>query len=170
MNEQSVNGVDLAIDSVFSSRAPTDGPLAFEENESIDELTIVMPCLNEAETIAVCVRKALAALTENGIRGQVIVADNGSSDGSQEIARSNGARVVDVPIKGYGAALAAGISAANSHYILMADADDSYEFNHVPRFIAELRKGTALVMGNRFLGGIQPAPCPSCISTWAIPC
>jgi glycosyltransferase involved in cell wall biosynthesis len=131
-----------------------------QKSEGADELTVVMPCLNEAETLAICVQKAFAALGENGISGTVIVADNGSTDGSQEIARRNGASLVDVPIRGYGAALAAGIAAAQSRYVLMADADDSYEFAHIPRFLAELRNGTGLVMGNRFLGGIQPGAMP----------
>src|SRR3954454_15155744 len=120
------------------------------------ELTVVMPCLNEAETLAVCVDKALAALTENEIVGEVVVADNGSTDGSQAIAEAHGARVVPVPVRGYGAALNAGITAAHGKYVLMADADDSYNFAHIPRFLAELRKGADLVMGNRFKGGIGP--------------
>src|SRR5579875_3080514 len=105
------------------------------------ELTVVMPCLNEAETLATCVDKAIAALQENGIRGEVVVADNGSTDGSQEIAAAHGARVIAVPIRGYGAALDAGVHAARGTYVLMADADDSYNFAHIPRFLAELRNG-----------------------------
>jgi glycosyltransferase involved in cell wall biosynthesis len=124
------------------------------------ELTVVMPCLNEAETLATCVDKALAALRENGIAGEVVVADNGSTDGSQDIAASHGARVVPVPVRGYGAALNAGITAARGTYVLMADADDSYNFTHIPRFLAELRKGADLVMGNRFAGGIGPGAMP----------
>jgi len=124
------------------------------------ELTVVMPCLNEAETLAVCVDKALAALTENEIVGEVVVADNGSTDGSQAIAEAHGARVVPVPVRGYGAALNAGITAAHGKYVLMADADDSYNFAHIPRFLAELRKGADLVMGNRFRGGIGPGAMP----------
>ncbi|HWE77660.1 MAG TPA: glycosyltransferase family 2 protein [Pseudolabrys sp.] len=130
------------------------------------ELTVVMPCLNEAETLAVCVDKALAALAENHIAGEVIVADNGSTDGSQAIAIEHGARVVPVPLRGYGAALNAGIHAARGKYVLMADADDSYEFAHIPRFLAELRDrpdgsaGSDLVMGNRFRGGIGPKAMP----------
>ena len=127
--------------------------------ESI-ELTVVMPCLNEAETLAVCVDKAHAALRANDIRGEVVVADNGSTDGSQEIAEAHGARVVPVPLRGYGAALDAGITAAHGRYILMADADDSYDFAHIPRFLAELRNGADLVMGNRFAGGIGPGAMP----------
>ena len=124
------------------------------------ELSVVMPCLNEAETLAVCVDKALAALAENGIAGEVIVADNGSTDGSQAIAAEHGARVVNVPVRGYGAALNAGIHAARGRYVLMADADDSYEFAHIPRFLAELCAGAELVMGNRFRGGILPGAMP----------
>ena len=124
------------------------------------ELTIVMPCLNEAETLAVCVDKAFAALRENDIVGEVVVADNGSTDGSQQIATDHGARVVPVPVRGYGAALNAGITAARGQYVLMADADDSYNFAHIPRFLAELRNGADLVMGNRFRGGIGPGAMP----------
>ena len=127
---------------------------------SVVELTVVMPCLNEAETLAVCVDKAIAALRENDIVGEVVVADNGSTDGSQAIAAEHGARVVAVPVRGYGAALNAGISAARGRFVLMADADDSYNFAHIPRFLAELRKGADLVMGNRFQGGIGPGAMP----------
>ena len=128
--------------------------------ESPLELTVVMPCLNEAETLAVCIDKALAALRENHIAGEVVIADNGSTDGSQEIALAHGARVVPVPLRGYGAALNAGILAARGKYVLMGDADDSYEFAHIPRFLAELRGGADLVMGNRFRGGIGPGAMP----------
>ncbi|CAN5775353.1 glycosyltransferase family 2 protein [soil metagenome] len=130
------------------------------QNEAALELTVVMPCLNEAETLAICVDKAMAALRENGISGEVVVADNGSTDGSQEIAVTHGARVVAVPIRGYGAALNAGIQAARGIYVVMSDADDSYDFAHIPRFLAELRKGADLVMGNRFTGGIGPKAMP----------
>ncbi len=139
---------------------------AVTTRETPIELTVVMPCLNEAETLAVCVDKALAALAENHIAGEVVVADNGSTDGSQSIATEHGARVVNVPIRGYGAALNAGILAARGKYVLMADADDSYEFAHIPRFLAELRPrpdgsaGADLVMGNRFRGGIGPKAMP----------
>lgn len=124
------------------------------------ELTVVMPCLNEAETLATCIDKAAAALRENGIAGEIVVADNGSTDGSQAIAMAHGARVVDVPARGYGAALNAGILAARAPFVLMADADDSYNFAHIPRFLAELRRGADLVMGNRFAGGIGPGAMP----------
>ncbi len=124
------------------------------------ELSVVMPCLNEAETLAICIDKALAALRDNNIAGEVIVADNGSTDGSQTIAVEHGARLVPVPIRGYGAALNAGIQAAYGKYVLMADADDSYEFAHIPRFLDQLRSGSDLVMGNRFRGGIGPGAMP----------
>ena len=99
------------------------------------DITVLMPCLNEAETLAVCVRKARQAIADLGRPGEVLIADNGSSDGSQDIAAAEGARVVPVPVRGYGAALFAGIQAAHGKYILMADADDSYDFAHLPRFI-----------------------------------
>ena len=131
-----------------------------DRNAGGGELTIVMPCLNEAETLAVCIQDAQRALRENGIQGEVIVADNGSTDGSQQISHANGARVVHVPIRGYGAALLTGIRAAKTPYVLMLDADDSYDVTHAPRFLAELRKGAGLVIGNRFQGGIQPGAMP----------
>lgn len=123
-------------------------------------ISIVMPCLNEAETLAVCVRKARLAISEAGAQGEVIVADNGSTDGSQAIAEAEGARVVPVAVRGYGAALRAGIEAADSEFILMADADDSYDFSHLPRFLAALEAGSDLVIGNRFRGGIRPGAMP----------
>lgn len=124
------------------------------------ELTILMPCLNEAETLAVCIGKARGYLERSGVAGEVLIADNGSTDGSQEIARNAGARVVDVPTRGYGAALAAGIAAANSRFVIMGDADDSYDFANLDLFVRELRAGNALVMGNRFKGGISPGAMP----------
>src|SRR6201996_6204572 len=123
-------------------------------------VTILMPCLNEAETLAFCVRQAVAALRDNNIAGEVVVADNGSTDGSQQIATDEGARVVPVPVRGYGAALMAGIEAARGRYILMADADASYDFGQLPRFLAKLEQGNDLVMGNRFSGGIKPGAMP----------
>ena len=124
------------------------------------ELSVIMPCLNDAETIGVCVDKALAALRDAGIDGEVIVADNGSTDGSQQIARERGARLVPVPERGYGAALIGGFTAARGRYLIMADGDDSYNFAHIPRFLAKLREGADLVMGNRFQGGIEPGAMP----------
>jgi hypothetical protein len=124
------------------------------------ELSVVLPCLNEAETLATCVRKAQASLRRLGVTGEVVVADNGSTDGSQDIARAHGARVVDVPRRGYGAALMAGISAAHGEYVLMADADDSYALDDLDDFVAALRDGADLVMGNRFKGGIEAGAMP----------
>jgi glycosyltransferase involved in cell wall biosynthesis len=124
------------------------------------ELTILMPCLNEALTVASCVNKARDYLQKAGLRGEVVVADNGSTDGSQDLARQAGARVVDVPIRGYGAALIAGINAARGRFVIMGDADDSYDFTRLDDFVATLRDGTDLVMGNRFRGGIAPGAMP----------
>jgi glycosyltransferase involved in cell wall biosynthesis len=124
------------------------------------ELTIVMPCLNEAETVATCVHKAVGFLAESGIDGEVVVADNGSTDGSQRLATDAGARVVPIAEKGYGNALMGGISAARGKYVIMGDADDSYDFTHLMPFVTELRKGKELVMGNRFKGGIEPGAMP----------
>ncbi|MDQ2832768.1 MAG: glycosyltransferase [Acidobacteriota bacterium] len=123
-------------------------------------VTLLMPCLNEAETLAFCVRQAVTALRDNNISGEVLVADNGSTDGSQKIATDEGARVVNVPTRGYGAALIAGIEAARGKYILMADADASYHFEHLPRFLPKLDEGYDLVMGNRFSGSIEPGAMP----------
>ena len=125
------------------------------------ELSVVIPCLNEADTIEICIGKANAALEENGIRGEIIVADNGSTDGSQEIAERTGARVVSISHKGYGAALMGGIAAARGRYVIMGDADDSYNFGDIPVFLAELRRGNELVMGNRFRGEIKPGAMPA---------
>ncbi|MBO0875530.1 MAG: glycosyltransferase family 2 protein [Pseudonocardia sp.] len=135
---------------------------ALEDTEGADmlELSIVLPCLNEAETLATCVGKARESLRRLDVNGEVVVADNGSTDGSREIATTNGARVVDVPRRGYGAALMAGITAARGEYVLMADADDSYALDALDEFISELRGGADLVMGNRFSGGIQAGAMP----------
>lgn len=132
----------------------------YSESEGDLELSVVMPCLNEAETLAACIQQAQAAIRENQIRGEVIVADNGSTDGSQEIALGLGVRVVSVQEKGYGSALMGGIAAARGKYVVMGDPDCSYDFGHVPRFLEKLREGFDLVMGNRFLGGVQPGAMP----------
>ena len=124
------------------------------------ELSVVMPCLNEGETVGACVRKAMEALRDAGIIGEVIVADNGSTDGSPEIAQAEGARVIHVADKGYGNALKGGILAARGEYVLMADSDDSYDFGHITRFLEKLRAGSDLVMGNRFRGGIAKQAMP----------
>ena len=124
------------------------------------ELTILMPCLNEAETLGVCINKAKTYLEESGVRGEIVVADNGSTDGSQKIAEEHGARVVNVPEKGYGAALIGGCNGARGKYVIMGDADDSYDFLHLAPFVEKLREGYDLVMGNRFKGGIEPGAMP----------
>lgn len=130
-----------------------------KETEAI-ELSVVMPCLNEAETLEICIRKAQRALREGNVSGEVVIADNGSTDGSIEIAERLGARVVRVKARGYGNALMGGIAAASGKYIVMGDADDSYDFSHIVRFLEPLRQGADLVMGNRFRGGIQKAAMP----------
>ena len=130
-----------------------------KSNDDI-ELTILMPCLNEAETLATCIDKANGYLQRSGVDGEVLIADNGSSDGSQEIAREHGARVADIPVKGYGAALMGGMEAARGRYVIMGDADDSYDFTSLDPFVERLRAGDDLVMGNRFRGGIEPGAMP----------
>ncbi|HET6949262.1 MAG TPA: glycosyltransferase family 2 protein [Acidimicrobiales bacterium] len=125
------------------------------------ELSIVLPCLNEAETLATCIGKARASLARLGVAGEVVVADNGSTDGSQEIAAAAGARVVDVPERGYGAALRHGIDAAAGEFVIMADADDSYALDDLEPFLQALRGGADLVMGDRFKGGIEPGAMPA---------
>src|SRR5437763_11704175 len=125
-----------------------------------DEVSVVMPCLNEANSVAYCIDKAVTALRGAGLSGEVIVADNGSTDGSIQIAEEHGARVVRVEERGYGIALRAGIAAARGPLIIMGDADDSYDFTDVPRFVEKLREGYDIVMGNRFRGGIKPGAMP----------
>lgn len=125
------------------------------------ELSIVMPCLNEAATLGGCIAKARSFLGGRNIVGEIVVADNGSSDGSQAIARANGARVVDVAERGYGSALLAGIRAARGAYVIMGDSDDSYDFSGLAPFLDRLRAGDDLVMGNRFAGGILPGAMPA---------
>ena len=124
------------------------------------ELSIVLPCLNEARTVTRCIAKALGYLQRAGVAGEVLVADNGSTDGSQQLANQAGARVIAVPERGYGAALIAGIRAARGRFVVMGDADDSYDFSALDAFVAKLREGYQLVMGNRFLGGILPGAMP----------
>jgi glycosyltransferase involved in cell wall biosynthesis len=135
------------------SAPPTEAPAAVE-------VSIVMPCLNEIETLAVCIAKARDAIEKGGYSAEIVVADNGSSDGSQLVARELGVRVVDVSRKGYGSALIGGIDAAQGKYVVMGDADASYDFAAIAPFIAKLREGYDLVVGNRFRGGIEPGAMP----------
>jgi glycosyltransferase involved in cell wall biosynthesis len=125
------------------------------------ELSVVLPCLNEAETLATCIKKARGSMEALGVEGEIVVADNGSTDGSQSIAEALGARVVPVPERGYGAALRTGIAAAEGRFVIMADADDSYALDDLGPFVEALRGGADLVMGNRFAGGIEPGAMPA---------
>ncbi|MGK7907236.1 MAG: glycosyltransferase family 2 protein [Synechococcus sp.] len=127
---------------------------------SLLELSIVMPCLNEAETLATCIRKAKEYLERHNVSGEVVIADNGSTDGSQDIARGLGARVISVAEPGYGSALRGGIAGARGRFVIMGDADDSYDFARLTPFLNKLREGYDLVMGNRFRGGIAPGAMP----------
>jgi hypothetical protein len=129
-------------------------------SESDPELTVLLPCLNEAETLAACIHKAQGCLTRLNIRGEILVADNGSTDGSQALAGAAGARVVDVVPRGYGAALYHGACAARGRHVIMGDADDSYDFSRLDAFVEALGHGADLVMGNRFVGGIRPGAMP----------
>ena len=124
------------------------------------ELTVLLPCLNEAETLGVCLDKAFGSLKQLGVAGEVLVADNGSTDGSQQIAAEKGARVIDIPRRGYGAALRGGIAVANGEYVLMADADDSYALDDLGPFLQKMREGADICMGNRFQGGIEKGAMP----------
>ena len=145
---------------IGTRETPVNGSFARTEQISAIEVSIIMPCLNEAETLETCIRKAQWFIAENDIAGEVIIADNGSDDGSQEIARKLGAVVVNVPAKGYGSALKGGIAVARGKFIIMGDADDSYDFSNLNLFIAKLRNGYDLVMGNRFKGGIESGAMP----------
>jgi glycosyltransferase involved in cell wall biosynthesis len=124
------------------------------------EVSIVMPCLNEAETLAACIQQAQRAIESGGLAAEIIVADNGSTDGSQVIAKELGARVIAVARKGYGSALIGGIDAARGRFVVMGDADDSYDFTAIAPLIEKLRDGCDLVVGNRFMGGIEPGAMP----------
>ncbi len=124
------------------------------------ELTILMPCLNEERTLETCIKKAQRYLKESNIKGEVLIADNGSTDNSVKIAKKNKARVIHVPIKGYGSALISGIKESYGKYIIMGDCDDSYDFLHLDAFVAKLKEGYELVMGNRFEGGIEKGAMP----------
>jgi glycosyltransferase involved in cell wall biosynthesis len=146
--------------NISTRETPISRRIERVETANAIEVSIIMPCLNEAETLAVCIKKAQRFIAENELAGEVIIADNGSNDGSQEIARRLNARVVNVPAKGYGSALKGGIEAAKGKYIIMGDADDSYDFSNLNPFIKKLRNGYDLVMGNRFKGGIASGAMP----------
>lgn len=138
---------------IQATQAPTAPP-------SVLEVSVVMPCLNEAATVQTCIRKALGCLETLGITGEIIIADNGSNDGSQALSITAGAKVISIPERGYGSALRGGIAAARGTYVIIGDADDSYDFTRLEPFIQKLREGNELVMGNRFLGGIKPGAMP----------
>lgn len=124
------------------------------------DVSVVMPCLNEAKTIRGCIEECLTVFTAAYLRGEIVVGDNGSTDGSQQISESMSARVVQVPLRGYGAALLAGIRASSSEYVVMGDSDGSYDFSQVPLFLNKLRDGNDLVVGDRFSGGIELGAMP----------
>jgi glycosyltransferase involved in cell wall biosynthesis len=148
---------ELAPDTV---NAEISTRLVTQTSAGTADVSVVIPCLNEANSIGICVGKALEAFRAAGLRGEVVVADNGSTDGSVEIAEKLGARVVPVARRGYGAALRAGIASARGAFIIMGDADDSYDFSEVPRFVEKWRQGYDVVMGNRFRGEIKPGAMP----------
>jgi hypothetical protein len=151
----------MNIETLIETPIPTGAEKSdkHEVQRSI-EVSVVMPCLNEAETLETCIRKAQTAFRELGISGEVVIADNGSTDGSREIAFQMGARLIDVKQKGYGAALSGGVTGARGKFVVMGDADDSYDFSNLAPFIEKLRAGYDLVMGNRFKGGIKSGAMP----------
>ena len=148
------------------------GTMASDSGADQPEVSVVMPCLNEADTLATCIVKAHRAFAEHGIDGEVVIADNGSTDGSQDIARNHGARVVPVAARGYGNALMGGIAAARGRFVIMGDADDSYDFLEVPRFVQKLRQGYDLVQGCRLPSGggaVLPGAMPFLHRWWGNP-
>jgi glycosyltransferase involved in cell wall biosynthesis len=159
-------GLSGAAREVKANATPPPRPAGISANTSTGpvaakaDVSVVIPCLNEANSIGICVAKAIAAFQGAGLSGEVVVADNGSTDGSIEIAEKLGARVVRVDQRGYGAALRAGIAAATGAFIIMGDADDSYDFAGVPRFVETWKLGYDVVMGNRFRGEIKPGAMP----------
>ena len=151
------------MDSGIDTRARDTSNPVFSNGASPPELSVVIPCLNEADTIEICIRKAQQALREHNICSEIIIADNGSTDGSQAIAARMGAQVIAVEAKGYGNALMGGIEAAHGEFIIMGDADDSYDFLEIPSFIAKLRQGCDLVQGCRLPSGggkVEPGAMP----------
>jgi glycosyltransferase involved in cell wall biosynthesis len=156
---------------IETSLGITEGRISAETDTPV-EVTIVMPCLNEADTLGICIEKAQRALSANNISGEVVVADNGSTDGSQKIATMMGARVVNVPNRGYGNALMGGIAAARGKYIIMGDADDSYDFLEIPKYVEKLRQGYDLVQGCRLPSGggrVMPGAMPFLHRWWGNP-
>jgi glycosyltransferase involved in cell wall biosynthesis len=129
-------------------------------DDAVIELSVVMPCLNEARTLGDCIKQAQKAIADHNLSAEIVIGDNGSTDGSQEIASRLGARVINVTQRGYGAALMGGIEAARGRFVVMGDADLSYNFGDIPLFLEKLRAGSGLVMGNRFRGGIKPGAMP----------
>lgn len=148
---------DSPMRTVVTSEGPQ--PAGSAEARPV-EVSVVIPCLNEANSLALCIDKAINAFRQAGLSGEVVIADNGSTDGSVELAERHGARVIPVAQRGYGAALQAGIAATRGPFIIMGDADDSYDFTEVPQFVAKLREGYDVVMGNRFRGGIKAGAMP----------
>src|ERR1700739_3767286 len=151
--------MELGIEGSGELPANNAAPVGHQAEASVD-VSVVIPCLNEANSIGICVDKAMGAFRSQGLRGEVVVAGNGAPEGSVEIAEKLGARVVRVDARGYGSALRAGIAAARGAFIVMGDADDSYDFSEVPRFVEKWRQGNDVVMGNRFRGEIKPGAMP----------
>jgi glycosyltransferase involved in cell wall biosynthesis len=149
---------EVKLNNQGTKMGPSNAPGARSSDQP--EVSVVIPCLNEANSIAVCIDKAMAAFRGAGIWGEVVVADNGSTDGSIEIAQEHGARLAKVDAKGYGNALRGGFAEARGQFIIMGDADDSYDFSEVPRFVTKWREGHEMVLGNRFRGGIKPGAMP----------
>jgi glycosyltransferase involved in cell wall biosynthesis len=160
------------MESELSLQSSALDNLNSDNDRSCVEVSVVMPCLNEADTLETCIRKARQALRENNIAGEIIIADNGSTDGSQRIATRMGARVIHVESKGYGNALMGGIAAAHGRFIIMGDADDSYDFLEIPRFVEKLRAGYDLIQGCRLSSGggkIMPGAMPFLHRWWGNP-
>src|SRR5215475_1629724 len=153
-------GAGVRVERALATETQRLTNAAAEQHEGVTDVSVVIPCLNEANSIGLCVEKAIAAFRSARLRGEVVVGDNGSTDGSIEIAEKLGARVVRVAARGYGSALRAGIGAARGAFIVMGDADDSYDFGEVPRFVEKWRAGYDVVMGNRFHGEIKPGAMP----------
>ena len=176
METAPVEGYSIPVDAVVASLATAERLLHIaaepvcEPSTDELELTVVMPCLNEERTLPICIDKALRSMEECGVRGEVVVVDNGSTDGSVEVAEAHGARVVKERRRGYGNALRRGFEEARGRYIIMGDCDDSYDFADLRRFVDRLRDGADLVMGNRFARTRSSRePCRGCIAAWGTP-